>query len=205
MLDWIDGNSEIINAIVNLCMLFVWVAYLQVFISSFKRQRRANILINIGSGRGLDNRCLVSNMSAEAIYIHSIIIEEERGGVTHRAAVTELDDVEGWERASDINLWSRQGPLKPGEIRDMGSFASMLDHALSMRVKKETEGTTTAEALSVIVFANYASEDLMVGARRRFHMLADDGTVRLRPETVGTIQIRSRRERREIARSLENA
>jgi len=208
MLDWIDGNSQTINAIINLCMLFVWVAYLQVFVSNYKRQQRAKILINLGSGLGLNNRCLVSNMSSEAIYINSIIIEEECGGVRHSAAVTELDDIEGWEHASDINLWSRQGPLKPGEMRDMGSFASMLDHALNVRPRRDTEGKealTIADAFSVVVFANYASEDLMVGARRRFHILSDGGTVRLRPETVGTIQIRSRRERRKIERSLESA
>ena len=41
MFEWISANSNVINAVANVAMLFVWIAYLQVFLQSFRRQRRA--------------------------------------------------------------------------------------------------------------------------------------------------------------------
>ncbi|TNC60456.1 hypothetical protein FHG71_22030, partial [Rubellimicrobium roseum] len=75
MLDWLSANSDAVNVVLNLAMLLVWIVYLQVFVSSYRRQRRANILISVGGGSGLDARCLVSNMSEGAIYIRSLVLD----------------------------------------------------------------------------------------------------------------------------------
>src|SRR5690606_25677631 len=95
--EWMSQRQEFLNLLVNLGMLVVWIAYLQLFLANFRRQRRPNILINFGAGSGLSARCLVSNMSSEAIYIESIIAKLEGDGTTQTCAVTDLEDL-GAER-----------------------------------------------------------------------------------------------------------
>ena len=209
MLDWISSNGQNLDVLINLGMLFVWIAYLQIFILGYRRQRRATILINFGSGSGLETHCLISNMSSEAIYVQSLIVnvEVEGGGDRFSAAVTELDGLETWEGPSDLSLWTRQGPLRSGEVRDMGSFRSMLEHVLSVRARSrggEAADAAQIAAIEVIVGAVYASEDLLVGAQRNFRIIEERGTLRLQPHLGGTSQIRSRRQRRALEMLLEN-
>lgn len=207
MLDWITRNHQIIGSVINLGMLVVWIVYLQVFVSNYRRQTRAHILINLGSGSGLDARCLVSNMSSEPIYIQSIIIEWDMPDSYHSRPVTELDGVEEWDEPSDLDLWTRQGPLGAGQIRDMGAFRAMLEHALSGRSDAgEDPGADAWDdlvAFEVKIIAVYGSEDLPVGAKRRFDILRKHGTTTLSPQTVGAQQIRSRGERRAIKSALD--
>jgi hypothetical protein len=73
MLDWISEHHRVLSVLTNIGMLFVWIVYLQLFLSSYKRQTRPKILINVGAGRSIDARCLLSNMSSEAIYVESLI------------------------------------------------------------------------------------------------------------------------------------
>jgi hypothetical protein len=46
-------------------------------VSSYRRQRRPKILINLGGGSTPDARCLIGDMSAEPIYVESLIITVE--------------------------------------------------------------------------------------------------------------------------------
>jgi hypothetical protein len=207
MLDWIARNHQIITTLTSVGMLFVWIAYLQVFVGSYRRQTRPKILINLGSGSGLDSRCLVSNMSSDAIYIQSIIIELETPDARISCPVTEMDGIEDWQEPSDLNLWTRQGPLQAGQVRDMGSLRPMLNHVLRSQSRSDGDlGSDAWEqliAFEVKIIAAYGSEDLLVGAKRRFNINHSDGNVVLRPQTIGAEQIRSRRERKSIERMLE--
>ena len=144
MLDWAMQHSQLISDVLNLGMLLVWIIYLHVIVIGRRRQARANILITIGSGSGLAARCLVSNMSAEAIYIHSIILRLETEEGVVNASVTEIDTVEGQHEPSDLNLWTRQGPLQSGKLRDLGTFDGMIEHALL--IGSNGAGTESAEA-----------------------------------------------------------
>ena len=87
-------------------MLLVWIAFLQVFVSSYRRQKRPNILIHRGAGSELEARCLISNMSAEPIYIESLIATVETVDGRWSCPVTEAD-----EGRSDLTLATRQGPM----------------------------------------------------------------------------------------------
>lgn len=116
MWNWIASNHQVISALANIAMLLVWIAYLQVFVSSYRRQKRSNILINRGAGSGLEARCLISNMSAEAIYIESLIATAETPEERWSCPVTEL-----LEGRSDLLLqfgwlphsWLELAPLLP--------------------------------------------------------------------------------------------
>lgn len=207
MLNWLSSHAQLVGAAINLCMLVVWIVYLQVFVSSYHRQVRSKILISLSGGRGLDARCLVSNMSSQAIYVESIIIDLETEDERKSFPITELLDYEQWDQPSDLNLWSRQGPLGAAQVRDMGSFRKMLSHALGeARGWPGSVGDdefAKVQALDVRVVAAYGSEDLPIGAVRRFEIRREDGRTRLRPQSSETGQIRSRRARREIRRLLD--
>lgn len=206
MFDWIVRNHQLLGVILNGAMLAVWIVYLQIFASSYRSQVRANILINMAGGPGLSARCLVSNMSAGPIYVYSILVDVELPGRALSGSVTETDGIEEWEKPTDLNLWTRQGPLENGEVRDMGSFEVMLDHALRSDAggRQPPAGLHDAiRAFQVRIIAIYGSEDLPIAAERRFIILRRPSGAVLSPTTPEAHQVRSTRRRRKIRRALK--
>ena len=65
MFEWISDNSETVNAVSSVAMLLVWIAYLQVFLISYRRQVRPKIVINRAAGSALNASCFVGNISSE--------------------------------------------------------------------------------------------------------------------------------------------
>ncbi|MXQ14518.1 hypothetical protein [Microvirga makkahensis] len=197
MWNWITSNHQVIGTLVNIAMLFVWIAYLQVFVSSYRRQKRSSILINRSSGSGLDARCLISNMSAEAIYIESIIATVATAEGRWSCPVTE--PLEG---RSDLDLKTRQGPLQAGRFIDIGSFQSLIEPALRMGTVAPNRSENLV-AVEIKVIAAHGSEDLLAGATRRFDVIRQQDRLLLRGHVVGTHQIRSRRERERLHDDVE--
>jgi hypothetical protein len=206
-LDWLSENSDVVNAILNGAMLLVWIAYLQVFVSSYRRQRQANILISVGGGSALDARCLVSNLSQGAIYIRSLLLDLTTAEGISRHSVTEIEDLEDWKGPTDLNLWTRQGPLDPGGVRDMGPFRAMLDHALRAgRGLADPAAMPTPDAIKevrVTVIAHYGPEDLLVAAEQTYTLNHRNGSTWLSPQAVTSRQIRSQGERERLRARLE--
>lgn len=202
-MQWILEHRELISLLVTVGTLVVWVVYLQVFLASYRRQRKPTILINLGQGRGLDAHCLVTNMSAEAIYIHALIARIEGPDGTLACSITELDN-ETWSDPSEIRLWTRQGPLKAGHVRDMGSVQAIIDHVMESAPKggPSLDLGDGRHSLELKVIAVHGSEDLLAGARRTFDIIQHEDRPALRPRSYGATQIRSRRERRQMERSL---
>ncbi|TDQ63843.1 hypothetical protein ATL17_1851 [Maritalea mobilis] len=207
MLDWIFAHSQFINSAINLAMLLVWIGYLQIFISSYQRQTRSKIMITRSGVDNLQSRCLVCNMSSEAIYLLSLMIELETEDERKSYPITEIEGFEKWEKPSDIDLWTRQGPLDAGKVRDMGSFEEMIIHALGYASDEEApdeKDWPAIDRVEVKVIASYGSENLPVGAGRRFDVQQTDRGLVLRPHAAEARQIRSRRERKELRTLLED-
>ncbi|SKA12631.1 hypothetical protein [Novilysobacter spongiicola] len=202
-MQWILEHRESISLLVTVGTLVVWIVYLQVFLASYRRQRKPTILINLGQGRGLDAHCLVTNMSAEAIYIHALIARIEGPEGVLVCSITELDN-ETWSDPSEIRLWTRQGPLKAGHVRDMGSVQAIIDHAMESAPEggRSLEPGAGRHSLELKVIAVHGSEDLLAGARRTFDIIQHERGPALRPRSYGATQIRSKRERRQMERSL---
>ncbi|MCB5175230.1 hypothetical protein [Microvirga lenta] len=202
MWNWIANNHQVIGALANIAMLFVWIAYLQVFVSSYRRQKRSSIMINRGAGSGLEARCLISNMSAEAIYIESLIATVETKEGRWSCPVTELQ-----EGRSDLELATRQGPVQAGQFVDIGSFRSLIEPVLrpgaGPRGAVAADGLDGPAAVEIKVIAVHGSEDLLAGAIRRFDLIRQEGRLLLRGHTVGTQQIRSRRQRERLRDDVE--
>jgi hypothetical protein len=207
MLTWLSENSEAVNVVLNGAMLLVWIAYLQVFVSSYRRQRQANILISAGGGSGLDARCLVSNLSQGAIYIRTLLLDLTTAEGTSSHSVTEIEDLEEWNGPTDLNLWTRQGPLDPGSVRDMGPFRAMLDHAIraghAPAEQAAIPATDAIKEVRVTVIAHYGPEDLLVAAEQSYTPNHRNGSTWLSPQAVTSRQIRSRGERERLRARLE--
>ncbi|KXF78480.1 hypothetical protein ATN84_01400 [Paramesorhizobium deserti] len=210
MLEWISASNRGLTLLVSLAMLIVWLVYLQVFLVGYRRQTRPKIIINYGAGTALDARCFISNMSSEPIYVESIVAGLEAGGQNWSRPVTDVEPSDGGENADDPKKRTYQGPLIPGQYMEIGSFRSLLARVAHGGESKDEAGGERVEisalngpvAMEILVLADYASEDLLVGARRRFVAFSRDGRWHLHSETVGTEQIRSKRKRRQLEEML---
>ena len=207
MIDWISEHNQVLSVLVNIGMLLVWIAYLQLFLRNYQRQTRPKILINVGAGRSIDARCLLSNMSSEAIYIESLIATLETENGTWVCPVTDAQQLaEGHDDEPGLRQMTVQGPLKQAEVMDVGSFRDLIHH-----VVKESECPVSAgeefpaglTALEIQAIADFGPDDLLVGAKRRFELVRKDGVWVLGKRSPHTEQIRSRSERRRIKRRLE--
>lgn len=185
-MDWITAHSDAISALASAGMLVVWLVYLQVFISSYRRGLRATLLIARGAGEGLSARCLIGNMSSGAIYISSVQVRLETAARDVSSAVTNVDP-EGPGS-------TRQGPLKEGCCQDIGSFGELIREGLAAAARGHDE----VSRITVEVVAVYGSEDLPVGARRTFLIRHDADGPTVHGCNTWTDQIRRRRERRAL-------
>lgn len=202
MFQWIVEHSSFLNALSGIGMLCVWIVYLNVFLSGVHRDLRSNILISRGSGEDLEARCLVSNMSARSIYIASVLVTIEADGHSFRGAVTEHTNVEG-ELPRKLLDRTRQGPLQAAEMRDIGSFRELVDHVWCSNPAHLRESLSGLDFVVVELVCIYTSEDIPVGARRRFRFSDGEHPV-LRGVSPHTEQIRSKSSRKRLAASRRN-
>jgi len=137
MFDWISQNKDVLNVLIGFATLMVWVVYAQLLYNGYKRQRRPRVVINRGRHKGVDALCLISNMSAESIFIQHIVARLETDQGTYFQDVTELEQNyqegdEERERHSSgdtpsLSDSTRQGPLGAGEFVHIGAFNSVIE------------------------------------------------------------------------------
>jgi hypothetical protein len=195
MWDWLAANSDVLSVLSSLAMLLVWIVYLQLFLLDYRRGRRPKILINRGIGDGLGSRCLLSNMSAEPIYIHSLVAELASADRRFSAPVTDLVGSDA-EPGSDLRSATLQGPVAHGDFLDVGTFKSILGRAGWDPAAALAD--SEPNALTLTALATYGSERLIVGATRRFVIENGDGGWTIRPSTAETEQVRSYVKRRAL-------
>lgn len=92
-MDWITDNAEIVILGLAALSAVVWIAYLQLFYLSFKRQRESMIMIQRGAVEDDRARFIVTNLGTEPIYIIAVLAEVTIGGERHVASVTDRDEV----------------------------------------------------------------------------------------------------------------
>lgn len=197
-MQWIADHSQLISALTGVGTLLVWVIYLQVFVSSYRRQLRATLLITRGPGDGLAARCFVTNMSSGPVYVQSVIVALETPSGTVIMPATETQDAEQQAYSRPLER-TRQGPLQPAAIRDIGSF----EHLMSPALHQAADRPETVQAVTIVVLGVYGTEDLPIGARRRFVVTPSGARLRLHGATLGTEQIRKKSERRKLLADLQ--
>ncbi|MBZ8134178.1 hypothetical protein [Afifella sp. IM 167] len=207
MWNWISENSSAIAAVTSVGTLLVWLVYLQLILSNFRRQRRSTILINRGAGSGLGGHCLISNMSTSAVYLTSIIATMKTEDRTFQHALTDLRELDETMKGDPRSIF-KQGPLQPGEYLDIGTFRDLIQQMGESEdgPAQGEDWASVVESLELTAVAVYGSDDLLVGSRRTFELRKDeDGRTSVCPTTLDSVQIRSRRERRKIGALLQES
>ena len=202
MWEWLKDNVTLLQVLVSLTSALVWIAYLQMFAASFRRQTRSSRLITLAGGRGTTGRCIVSNMGSEPAYLMDVLAEFEADG--NQTAVSVVDRLELWDKSSDVTTGvSAVGPLTSGSYVDIGSFDNLFTRA--RKRLGTTDATEKAETIKLIAIAATSQARDLVAAYRSFELYRPEGsdTVQLLPVEVESKQIRSRRKRKKLRALLE--
>ena len=224
MFDWISQNKDVLNVLIGLATLMVWVVYAQLLYNGYKRRRRPRIVINRGRHKGVDALCLISNMSAESIFIQHIVARLETDKGTYVQDVTELEQnyQEGDEEREQqstgdtpsLSDSTRQGPLGSGEFVHIGAFNSVIEriaHCENLRLdqhrddRAESEkGTVCLRSLTIQLVAIYGSDDYPIGVERRFLIRDLDEGRLLVPATWDSKRLTSRRHRKQVRQLVQD-
>lgn len=196
-LQWATENASLLNIFVNFGLLLVWAVYLNLILNSFRRARRCKIMVNVGGHTGIRARCLISNMSAEPIYVVRVNATVSSNEEDFSSTVSEyrVDSEEGPEDAQQV---TGQGPLLTGGWRDVGSLSGLITETLQNNADDRSIYELAPLRVELFVIALYGSEDLPVGARRTFSVTRKGEGWGVHPEVPDVEQIRGRRDRREL-------
>jgi hypothetical protein len=199
MWNFLQQNYGAVSAVASILTLAIWALYFQLLLNSYRHRIRAKININRGGGRTSAARCVISNMSAEAVYVEAIVLtlgDGDRRSVCH---LSELDV----SLSSDGDPRSQifQGPLNSGEFIDIGTFDSLIDRARNSFAEQEALRNDT-ENLQVMVVGNYTGDDGLIAAERTYQLAVKEERRLLISATVSTRQVRSRHELRNIERFM---
>lgn len=200
-MQWINDNASAINAVSGVLTLFVWLFYAQLLYAGYKRQRRPRILINRGQGKHIHSLCIISNMSAEAIFVQHIVAVLETSEGELKLDISEYQQSEGEDSP---RYQTHQGPLESGDYLHVDTFHDIvrriaMTHDIEMDDYRPRVDMTF-QALEIRLISVYGPEDRPIGARRRF-LLEDDGEAcSITPATLDTQRLNSIQERRMIKR-----
>ena len=202
MWQWISDNGQLVSLAVSILMLIVWITYLQLLFVQFRAGRRFSVLITRAAGRGIRSRCLITNMSAQPIYVTSLI------GTLHLAdrqielAITDLRELPE-DLGDDPRSKMVQGSLMTGQYMNIGHFDEIV--AATLEANEETDiDVSEVRQLDLIAVALYASDHLPVGASRSFRFEPrPNGRPKVQPLGLATEQIRRRRARRNLRAKVE--
>ncbi|WP_172292444.1 hypothetical protein [Pseudoruegeria sp. HB172150] len=201
MLQWFQQNGQVLNLAVNFAMVGIWIVYLQLFWRSYRRQLSANILISRGAGAGMGARCLISNMSAEYVFIEGVILLLRRGEESWSTVITHSEGLgangeQGWKR--------NEGPLAAGDYLDIGRFDDLLQRAFGSVREEDAKGAAPDfDSFEVWVISEYTAERRMVFVRRKFNVEQRGGRWTLHADRIETEQVRGGQKRARIEQILE--
>ncbi|MBW6391751.1 hypothetical protein [Billgrantia antri] len=220
MFDWLNQHGETISVLTDIGTLLIWLVYAQLLYFGFRRQRRPRLLINRGRKKDIDALCIISNMSAEPVFIQHIVAELETSQGVIRLDVTDRtesysdgdehrqeDDSAATTNPSPIvRDGSHQGPLGSGDFVHIDSFGALTrrlahDGGIEMAGYRPLNDVVF-RALTVRLICVYGSEDLPVGAERRFEFINEQPGCGLVPATWDTKRLSSPWQRRRLCREI---
>ena len=221
-MDWLSQHHDSVTALTSLGTLLIWLVYAQLLYKGYRRQRRPRLIINRGKQKDINALCIISNMSAEPVFIEYIVAELE---TSHGRIVMDVTDFErGSEDAGDgdeqepsgsdqnqiperVRDNTRQGPLQPGDFLHIGTFQTIVRRmARNANIAMEgacPTGDLEFQRLTIELIGIYGPEDLPMGAERSFKLYADGTECELAPESWDTKHKNSRRQRHKLRAKLE--
>lgn len=205
MLQTLLHYAPLVSAIMAGTTALIWIVYLNVFLSSYRRQRRPSILITSGAGRGMRAHCFVTNLGLEPIFLLDIILDlTQPDGTRFRAVIPERN--ERWVNddqpdIDDARGGTNVGPLRSGEEIDIGRFSTMIERACMEN--PQVRADMPLACVEVTVVSITAAGAALCGASRRYRVDSDEqGAVRLRPTTIKARQLQGVLARRRLSREL---
>lgn len=198
MLATITENAALVRLGLSAVTVLIWIAYLQLLLTSLRHQRRPVVLINTGAGRGVRQRCFLSNLGMEPIYLMDVAIRIEAGDRVAVAAITDRDPQADGE-ASQAEQATNQGPLDSGAMCDLGCFETLIRRALDTVGGVELEDVTRLDLVAVFAVA---AQDRIYASKRGFFIGAGDPPD-LVPDAIRARQITGWWRRRRLAQWLE--
>lgn len=204
MFAWVGQNAESISALAGIATIVVWLAYFQLMYSQFSSARRPRVYIQQSGGFDSGSSCQLVNMSQQYLDIVCVrlVAEFPKGTVVcslHEYPLRPKGD-EASKRLQDA---AQVGALAPGNAARLGVFEALLRYTLAeapphLRPTDEPPESApldSVEALEVRVVAMFGEEDRPIAAYRRFAISRDDGDLSIRPSTLRSVQLSSRRQR----------
>lgn len=184
MTEWISRHSDVLQIVVNLALMAVWLLYLQVIVSNMRRQRRPQILIATGAG----GSWFVANLGLEPIYVADVIAQTETAKGTVLLRLTDRSD--GSEQDPTNPVWSsNNGPLESGKFAMIGYQSDIVRH-----FRDDDERFDTLQSVTILVLAEAAATDTMVGASRTYRRNPRGDDPWFTPAMRQTRQVRRRPE-----------
>lgn len=195
-------HSTTLQVLVSLLSTGVWIAYLHVFLSSYRRQTRSSLLISREGAHGLKGRCVISNMGSEPAFLMDVLAEFETSDTRFTASVIDRAELRDGESDGRQDV-SAQGPMQSGSHVDIGSFEDVLTRAKEKFHSEDfTRDVSTLRLIAIA--ATSQARDLAAACRCFEFVFDDDGKVtRVRPLDISSEQIRSRRKRKKLRELLE--
>ena len=188
MFDWLTDNSAALGLFVDLTLMLVWVTYLNLFLIGFYRQNRSAIHISRAAAENRRARCLLTNMGQQNIFLLAIVVDLKDENGTRRAIATDREEHRE-DEYGDLLERTFQGPLEPGQSRDIGSFEELLNRAI-LRLETSCE-IEQFDCVTVTAIAASNQAKSFVAAHKSFTISVPDSSQesRFQPESLLTTQI----------------
>ena len=218
MLDWFAKHSDVLTVFTNIGTLLIWLVYAQLLYFGFRRQRRPRLIINRSRRKDINALCIISNMSAEAVFLEYIIVELKTSQGTIIMDVTDYEQARSEDSAEQpaesktqgaptrVNQSSNQGPLASGGYLHIGSFDALIKRmAQEAGIEMEghrPKGELQFEALRIRLIGIYGSEDAPIGAERSFNLMDNGHECVLMQVTWDTKRLASAIQRRRLRKRV---
>ncbi|MGO2135429.1 hypothetical protein [Marinobacter sp.] len=222
MYDWIVDHQKVLSVCASLGSVVIWLVYAQLLYLGFRRQRSPRLIINRGRNKDINALCLISNMSAEAVFIEYIIAELEtsEGIITMDVTDFEQEYSEGDEnpegprgqsisnrRARNVMDNIRQGPMESGGFLHIGTFSELIqrlarDEGIRMHGHRP-QGDLEFTRLTLRLIGIYGPESMPIGAERSFDLTFSADKLSLRPVSWDTKRLASLWQRHKLRKTVE--
>ena len=207
MWQWINDNAQALSFFASIGTLAVWLFYAHLLYAGFRRQRKARILINQGWGQQIDSVCLITNMSQEPIYIHSLAMTIRTHDDEYSESITDFDNAQPRDSEDRPQNVTRQGPLNAGEQINLGTFRSIIRQTAKRHDNLEPDDdrpirTLKIDNFKITVIASYGPEGGIIGAQRKFIVSGQDNEL-MRPAATTTKRMTKRHARTKLQDWLE--
>lgn len=194
--------APLLSAAMSGASALIWIIYLNVFLSSYRRQHRPSILITAGAGKGMDAHCFVTNLGLEPVFLLDIILDVTlEDGTLIRSIIPERNEKHTEGTDDDARSATNIGPLDSGDEKDIGRFRTLITRACAEN--SDLREDMPFHCMEITVVTVTASRAELYGAARQYVISEDRaGAMRLRPTAITARQIDGFFGRRTLEREL---